>query len=106
MPSRPAARISPIDAGAADDRHVVADGAAGAVECRSQTFLRCLHFEEVVQPEPEFFELAWRDAGQRLAKARACCASSIVSRAANTAASNDGCGHEQSSSSPPSLVVR
>ena len=55
--SRPAARISPMTPAAADDRHVVAHGAARAVERRAKPLLGRLDFEEVIEPEPELFEI-------------------------------------------------
>ncbi len=73
---RPAAGVTPRGAnladraGAADNRHVVADGAARAVEGRSQTFFGCLDFEKVVEPETELLEIDRRDAGERLTEAR------------------------------------
>ena len=44
-------------AGAAHRRHVVARGAAGAVEGRAEALLGGFHFEEVVEAEAELLEL-------------------------------------------------
>ena len=64
------ARTSAIGADAADRRHVVADGAAGAVERRPQSFLGGFDLEEVLEAEPELLELRRREARQRIAGQR------------------------------------
>jgi len=55
---------------AADGRHVVARGAAGAVERRPEPFFRGFDLEKVVEPQAELLELGGRDAGKRLARRR------------------------------------
>jgi hypothetical protein len=52
------------DAATANGRHAVAHRAAGAVECRPQPFLGRLDFGEILEPEPKFAELDWRDGRQ------------------------------------------
>ncbi len=53
------------DAAAADRRHVVARGAARAVERGPETVIGRLDLGEVLEPEPELAELDRGDAGQR-----------------------------------------
>src|SRR5688572_30131498 len=53
---------------AADDWNVVTHGTARAVERWTETFLRGLHLEKIVQAKPELFEIGRRDAGQRIAQ--------------------------------------
>ena len=56
-------------AGAADGRHVVTDGAAGAVERRSKAFFGRLDFREVVEAEAELRELPRAQPGEGIAGA-------------------------------------
>ncbi len=55
------------DAAAADDRHVVTDRAARAVERRPQAFIGRLDFEEILEAQPELLELRRRDSRERTA---------------------------------------
>jgi hypothetical protein len=65
---RPVARAGlDDDAGAADGGHVVARGAAVAVEGGAEAVFRRLDFGEVRESQPELRELRRRDAGQRIA---------------------------------------
>ena len=52
---------------ATDRRHAVTCAAAGAVERRTQPFIRSLDFEEIVQAKPELLELHGCYAWQRVA---------------------------------------
>src|SRR5262245_6796399 len=54
-------------AGAADRRHTVAHGAAGAVERRTEPFAGALDFEKIVEAHTELLEFDRGHARQRIA---------------------------------------